>query len=191
MGSLYVALLHGQVVNKIGEEISSSLTHFDLHDIARTCRSYGIERYFVVTPLETMRNLAQRMVSYWNAGLGAHTVPNRQDALEVVTVAVDLDEAIAWIVDREGQPPRLVCTSARRLGEAVPYETMARAIEDEERPSLVLFGTAYGLSRAVVDRCEAILPPIRAGVWNHLSVRTAVAITLDRLVGEEGKRQRP
>ncbi len=36
-----------------------------------------------------------------------------------------------------------------------------------------------------------VLPPIRAGWWNHLSVRSAVAITLDRLVGELGRNDSP
>jgi hypothetical protein len=185
MGALYVALMHGQVVNKTGEEIASALTHFDVHDIARTCRTYGVARYYVVTPLETMRYLAQRMVSYWNAGLGAKTVPNRKDALEIVQVATDLAEVLEDIEKKDGALPRTVVTSARDLGTTVTYEELRTAIKAEERPVLVIFGTAYGLSPSVTEACENILPPIRKGSWNHLSVRSAVAITLERLVGEE------
>ncbi len=184
MPSLYVALMHGEVVDKTGKEISSSLTHFDVHDIARSCRSYGVARYFVVTPLETMRYLAQRMVSYWKSGLGAQTIPNRQDALEVVEVAIDLAEVIAKITEWEGQPPRVAYTSAKAGAATVSYEELGRAIHGGDRPILVLFGTAYGLSNSVTERCEDRLPPIRDGEWNHLSVRSAVAITLDRLIGE-------
>ena len=187
MGSLYVALMHGEVVDKNGAEIASSMTHFDLHDIARTCRSYGVERYYLITPLETMRYLADRMVSYWNAGLGAHLVPNRKDALEVVTVAADLDEAIIDIEDREGGlSPQKVVTSAKGLDEGeIGYKKLARTIREEPEPVLILFGTAYGLSASMREACDAALPPIRAGRWNHLSVRSAVAITLERLLGED------
>ena len=184
MGALYVALMHGQVVDKTGREIASALTHFDVHDIARTCRTYGVERYYVVTPLETMRYLAQRMVSYWNAGLGAKTVPNRQDALQIVQVATDLDEVLEDIRKRSGRLPRTVATSARDLGATVSYEDLGAAIRGEERPVLAIFGTAYGLSASVAEACDDVAPPIRKGRWNHLSVRSAVAITLERLVGE-------
>lgn len=184
MGALYVALMHGQVVNKTGREVTSALTHFDVHDVARTCRTYGVARYYVVTPLETMRYLAQRMVSYWNAGLGAKTVPNRRDALEIVQVATDLGEVLGDIRAREDAEARTVVTSARDLGITVTYEELSAAIRKESRPVLVLFGTAYGLSPTVTEACENILPPLRGGRWNHLSVRSAVAIVLDRLVGE-------
>lgn len=184
MASLYVALMHGEVIDKTGREVSSSLTHFDVHDIARSCRSYGVTRYYVVTPLETMRYLAQRMISYWKSGLGAQAIPNRQDALEVVEVAVDLEETVTRIESIEGRRPRLVFTSARAGAATVSYEELGCEIREGDRPVLVIFGTAYGLSNSVIERCDDRLPPIRAGEWNHLSVRSAVAITLDRLIGE-------
>jgi hypothetical protein len=184
MGALYAALMHGEVVDKTGREIASALTHFDLHDIARTCRAYDVERYYVVTPLETMRYLARRMVSYWNEGLGNHSIPNRAEALAVVEVATCLDEVVEAVTNKHGQAPLLVATSARPRKGGMDYADLARWICEEDRPALVLFGTAYGLADRVMERVDATLPPIRAGGWNHLSVRSAVAITLDRLVGE-------
>lgn len=185
MGALYVALLHGDVVDKTGEEIASSLTHFDVHDIARSCRTYGVKQYFVVTPLETMRYLAQRMISYWNAGLGTFTVPNRKDALEVVQVEKSLADAVDRIRLAEGHPPYLLATSAKVRETTIPYGEAYRWMTESERPVLLLFGTAYGLAGRIIEQCDATLPPIRAGRWNHLSVRSAVAITLERVVGEE------
>ncbi len=184
MGALYVALMHGGVVDKTGNEITSSLTHFDVHDIARSCRTYGVARYYVVTPLETMRYLAQRMISYWNAGIGNFSIPNRGEALEVVEVAIDLEEVLASIEKKEGTHPLVAATSARAQRGQVTFSDLARRIQETPQPVLILFGTAYGLSRRILDRCDYILPPIRAGRWNHLSVRSAVAITLERLVGE-------
>jgi hypothetical protein len=184
MGALYVALLHGDVVDKTGRAIASSLTHFDLHDIARTCRAYEVERYYVVTPLESMRYLAERMIAYWREGLGNHSIPNRADALAVVEIALTWNEAAAQVEEREGAGPLLVATSARAREKRMEYNELARFIRKGERPVLLLFGTAYGLSNRVIEACEATLPPIRAGGWNHLSVRSAVAITLDRLTGE-------
>ncbi len=53
--------------------------------------------------------------------------------------------------------------------------------------SKVLFGTGYGLSDEVLKAADALLEPIGdPSDWNHLSVRGAVAIVLDRLLGERG-----
>lgn len=185
MGDLYVALMHGQVVNKKGEEISSALTHFDLHDIARSCRTYGVSRYYIVTPLETMRYLAQRMISYWNAGLGAEAIPNRKDAIEIVEVVTYLEEVEERIEEREGKRPKKFSTSARADRGVVSYEEVSDLIRSTDHPVLIIFGTAYGLTTQVRESCDGELPAIRSGRWNHLSVRSAVAVVLDRLVGED------
>ena len=43
---------------------------------------------------------------------------------------------------------------------------------------------SWGLAPDVFETAEATLPSIRGvGEFNHLSVRSAVAITLDRLLG--------
>jgi hypothetical protein len=47
---------------------------------------------------------------------------------------------------------------------------------------LLVFGTGWGLAAPVVEEAHAVLEPIRGpGPWNHLSVRSACAIALDRL----------
>lgn len=186
MGAVYVALMHGEVVDETGEEKASSLTHFDLHDIARSCRSYGVARYFVVTPLETMRYLAQRMISYWNAGIGNYSIPNRGQALEVVDVVTSLDEVLQAIWARHHERARIVATSARKQASQITYRGLAEDIRSQKTPVLLLFGTAYGLSSRCIEQCDNTLPPIRDGRWNHFSVRSAVAITLERLIGEDG-----
>ncbi len=56
------------------------------------------------------------------------------------------------------------------------------------KPLLMLFGTGWGLSKEVLEMANHRLAPIR-GVsdYNHLSVRSAVAIILDRLLGPNGE----
>jgi hypothetical protein len=47
---------------------------------------------------------------------------------------------------------------------------------------LLLLGTGWGLAAEVLDRVDDVLEPIAgAGPYNHLSVRAAAAIMLDRL----------
>ena len=52
-----------------------------------------------------------------------------------------------------------------------------------ETPSeLLIFGTGWGLTREILDRCDDLLEPVRGtGDYNHLSVRSAASIILDRL----------
>jgi hypothetical protein len=58
-------------------------------------------------------------------------------------------------------------------------------LEGEGKPVIILFGTGWGLARSVVDGADGLLEPIRAarGDYNHLSVRSACAIAMDRLLG--------
>jgi hypothetical protein len=54
-------------------------------------------------------------------------------------------------------------------------------------PVLLLFGTGWGLTEEVLAAADRRLEPIQgAGDFNHLSVRAACAITLDRLLGRGG-----
>jgi hypothetical protein len=78
--------------------------------------------------------------------------------------------------------PRLVATSAREGGTRLGYDALQRRLADDARPELLVFGTGWGLTREVLDRCNDVLEPIRGvGDWNHLSVRSAASIILDRL----------
>jgi tRNA (guanine37-N1)-methyltransferase len=48
----------------------------------------------------------------------------------------------------------------------------------------MLFGTGQGLSQSLIERCDYLLLPIDGfSEFNHLSVRSAVAIVLDRWLG--------
>ncbi|MGC8720905.1 MAG: RNA methyltransferase, partial [Thermodesulforhabdaceae bacterium] len=52
-------------------------------------------------------------------------------------------------------------------------------------PVILLFGTAWGLADAVFEQADYILEPIRGkSSYNHLSVRCAAAIIIDRLFGD-------
>jgi hypothetical protein len=49
---------------------------------------------------------------------------------------------------------------------------------------VLVFGTGWGLTEEVLGRADDLLEPILGtGAYNHLSVRSAAAIILDRLRG--------
>ena len=91
-------------------------------------------------------------------------------------------EAIESVEARTGQRPVLVGTSARDHGDATPQHVGELL---QERPVLLLFGTGHGLAPEVLNMCDAVLRPLRwMDDYNHLPVRGAVAITLDRILGD-------
>ncbi|MCC6138047.1 MAG: RNA methyltransferase, partial [Bdellovibrionaceae bacterium] len=55
-----------------------------------------------------------------------------------------------------------------------------------EKPHFLVFGTGFGLADEVFESCDLLLEPIRGASkddYRHLSVRSAVSICLDRLMG--------
>ncbi|HEY6838272.1 MAG TPA: RNA methyltransferase, partial [Geobacteraceae bacterium] len=64
-------------------------------------------------------------------------------------------------------------------------EALAHMVCDAEQPYLLVFGTGWGLTEELFERADLVLRPIKGpGSYNHLSVRSAAAIILDRLLGE-------
>jgi len=187
MGSLYVGLLHFPMRNREGEIVATSTTSLDIHDIARSARTYGVARYFLVTPLPSQREISGRVRAFWTEGDGAHVTGRRREAMEFVVIAEDLDETLEWIEKAEGTPPLLVATSARRKSKnVVSFRELGERLRTDPRPVYILFGTGWGMADELVEVCDAILPPIMPdAAFNHLSVRAAVAIVLDRIAGDD------
>jgi hypothetical protein len=181
-GLTYIALLHFPVYDRNKRIVATAITNLDIHDLARSTRTYGLAGYFVVTPLERQRELATRIVGYWNEEEGP-----RAEALKKVRIASELKEVVEQIEREHGRKPRVIATSARKNGATtIEYGEMRRQLaEQSERPTLLVFGTGWGLEEALIEGCDGILEPIRGNAdYNHLSVRSAAAIILDRLFGE-------
>jgi len=187
MGSLYIALLHFPMRNRQGEIVATSTTSMDIHDIARSARTYGVARYFLVTPLPSQQEISWRVRGFWTEGEGARENSRRGEALEYVVVAEDLDETLRWIEEAEGVAPYLVATSARpKSKEIVSFDGLKERLRTDSRPVYILFGTGWGMADELIEACDALLPPIMPEAdFNHLSVRSAVAIVLDRVAGDD------
>jgi len=186
MGNLYVGLLHFPMRNRRGEIVATSTTSMDIHDIARSARTYGVARYFVVTPLPSQQAIAWRIRGFWTEGEQAAEASRRGEAMEYVVVAEDLEETLAWIEEAEGVRPLLVATSARTTDRPeLAFGELRRRLRRDPGPVYILLGTGWGMTDELIEACDAILPPVmRESDFNHLSVRAAAAILLDRLVGD-------
>jgi hypothetical protein len=184
MADFYLALLHYPVYDKERKIVTTSITNMDIHDIARSARTYGVKRYFVVTPTRTLRLLAEKILDHWEHGYGSNYNETRKDALSLVALAEDLDSTIRAIQTDTGETPRVVATSARSGTQRVSFADMCQLRETPGPPLLMILGTGWGLTDDILDQADYILEPIQ-GVddYNHLSVRAAAAILLDRLLG--------
>lgn len=181
--TLFLALIHHPVVNKRGESIGSAVTNLDIHDIARVARTYGVSRYYLATPYQDQQDLVRELLAHWATGHGAVYNPARKEALSIVRLVASLDEAREAVSARCGESPLVVATSAVQRDKTVAYEVLGERLRNR-RPVLVIFGTAHGLAGEILATVDATLPPIVGGSdYNHLSVRSAAAIVLDRLLG--------
>jgi hypothetical protein len=182
MGDLYLALLHHPVLDKNGVIVTSAVTNMDVHDIARSARTYGVREFYVATPVKTLHALVAKIIEHWEVGFGSSYNPTRKDALGLVRLANDLDDVLIAVERQAGTRPVVVVTSARPGANRVSFATLRQRLETSPTPRLLLFGTGWGLAPAIIDHADEILEPIVGpSDYNHLSVRSAAAVILDRL----------
>jgi tRNA (guanine37-N1)-methyltransferase len=184
--NLYCALVHYPVLDKDENTVAVSLTNLDIHDIARSSCAYGLGGYYVVTPLQDQREILETILNHWTKGKGKTRNPDRDAALELVHGCADVEEAIAAVRGRSGQEPLVLGSSARVDNGDMPCYSYARVGELlRQQPVLLLLGTGQGLSPQLSSLCGGQVPPLRwQGGYNHLSVRSALAIMLDRILGD-------
>jgi hypothetical protein len=182
---VYLALIHHPVYNKHREVVRTCLTPLDLHDIARVGRTYGVRGFFCVSALASQMDLAQTIFDHWTTGWGAGYNPNRKDAFSIARIIPDLEQARREIETEWGKPPRIVATSARLENPDLECHELRERIRKGDEAFLLLFGTGWGLLEDTVCNADYRLHPIRGRTaYNHLSVRSAVSIILDRVLGE-------
>ncbi|MCS7279389.1 MAG: tRNA (guanosine(37)-N1)-methyltransferase TrmD [Thermodesulfobacteriaceae bacterium] len=180
---LYLFLVHYPVLNKKGETIASAITNLDLHDLARLGRTYGVKGVYVIQPLEDQKTLGEQLVKYWLEGKGGDYNPLRKEAMKVIRFFKNLEEAIDEVQKLEGERPLLLGTDASPKREFISYEKVRELLW--ENPLILVLGTAWGLTEEVLKRCDYFLEPIwgRLDFYNHLSVRSAASILVDRILG--------
>lgn len=179
-----IALVHHPVLDAKRDVVTTAITNLDIHDLARSARTYGVSDYFVVHPITAQRDLCARICEHWRDGAGGKRIPDRKLALELVRTVPTLGAACEALGGR-GEIEVWV-TAARVVGAPVTLREARTRLDGEGRPVLLVFGTGWGLADEVIAGADALLEPVRAREatgYNHLSVRAACAILLDRLLG--------
>jgi hypothetical protein len=184
VAEIFLALLHHPVLDRNGRIITSAITSLDLHDLARSARTYGVRAVYVVHPVPEQREFARSVIEHWRIGYGRSFDSRRVEALELIEIVPDLDTAVAAAERVAGRRPAIVHTSAREE-QGISFTAMReRMAQNDAAPFLILLGTGFGLAPAARERTDLALEAIRGpGDYNHLSVRAAASIILDRLCG--------
>jgi len=150
-----------------------------------------VRKYFIINPLKSQRDLYQKIISFWQSDTGKEYQPDRAEALNKIEFMSSYQEAIDYVKNQEKTNPIVITTTAKQRENQIEYETFNSIVFNYESkkysknatPVLLIFGTGYGLADELHERADYVLSPIKSySEYNHLSVRSAVAIVLDRLI---------
>lgn len=189
---VHVALLHYPVYDKNKRIVATSITNYDIHDISRVVKTYGLGGYYMVTPLISQQELCRRIMRHWTEGFGSRYNQTRQEAFTTTYLAGSLQEVVERLHESYAVAPVVIMTSAREhvareCGKLLlRYAELQTQVEEHPAvPYLLVFGTGYGVENDCIrEYSQYVLEPIRGSLnYNHLSVRSAAAIILDRLFG--------
>jgi hypothetical protein len=178
-----VCLVHHPILDAQGAVVTTAITNLDVHDLARSSRTYGASDYFLVHPVAAQRDLVERILAHWREGSSGRRIPDRKEALAIARVVPSLDDVFAALGGRDAV--EVWVTSARDADGSVGWDDARARLAGEGKTVLLVFGTGWGLAPSVLAAADAQLAPIRPirGEYNHLSVRAACAIAMDRLLG--------
>lgn len=182
---IYIALLHFPVYDKNHQVVTTAVTNMDIHDISRAAKTYGVAGFYVVTPVKPLQKLALKIIDHWETGYGAEYNVTRKDALALARLSDNLDDTIVNIESETGEQPIIVVTSARDTGtERTSFMALQDMLQRSTQPFLIIFGTGWGLTETIISKADYVLEAVEGNAdYNHLSVRSAAAIILDRLLG--------
>jgi hypothetical protein len=180
-----LALVHYPVLDRRGDIVATALTNLDLHDLARTAMTFGVEKLYIVTPVAEQQRLAGKICEHWCQGYGATYNPLRKEALSLMEVCDSLETAMTTWEKHCGEAIVPLLTGAS-VNQGLTYRA-GRELASRQ-PLLIIFGTGWGLAPSLFDNGWQTLEAIKGnGEYNHLPVRSAAAIIMDRLFGSEGR----
>ncbi|MGA9110331.1 MAG: RNA methyltransferase [Smithella sp.] len=179
---LYIVLLHYPVYNREGRIVTTSIANMDIHDIARLAKTYAAKGFYIVNPIQEQRNLAREIIGHWREGYGANHNKFRQAAFELVKVKESLQAVLTDVAGESGFAPKIVVTGANLSGDLLGFAEFRQMLKNSNLPYLLVFGTGSGMAAEVISMADHKLEPIKGHEnYNHLAVRSAVAIVLDRV----------
>lgn len=184
--NFYIALLHFPVYNRRREVVTAAVANMDIHDIARAATTYGVNSFYIVTPIPKQHDLIGKILNHWLEGYGSDFNPSRREAFEIVRLKRTLEEVREDISESSGRRAKIIATGANLSAKgSISTNQLRGLIQGSADPFVMIFGTGSGLTDEIVNSADYRLMPIAGFTdYNHLSVRSAVSIVLDRLWGK-------
>jgi hypothetical protein len=183
MTAKYLGLVHYPIKNKRDELVRTSVTNLDIHDIARSCRTFGFKNYHIITPIQKQQELIGEILGFWNQDQANDYNPDRQDALSYIYVSESIENSITKITEIEGKKPLIAVTGANFASNNGSIDDLSKKCAELDVPLFLLFGTGWGLHDQALELADFSVVPIFGKApdgYNHLSVRSAVAIYLSQ-----------
>jgi hypothetical protein len=147
------------------------VTPLNVHDLARAARTYAVAPLYVVTPLLSQQALVNRILDHYRKGYGLGANPSRAEALR--DVCSSINEALTTCAAARA------ATRRRRDGGAGAKSIAARLGAGWREPGLAAL--RHRVWASTRRQCDHFLGRCAAGEFNHLLVRSAVAVIFDRL----------
>ena len=123
----YVILAHHPVLDRNDKVVTTSVTNFDIHDIARSCATFGVAGYYPTSPVRLQREKIERIVEIWRQEISQAGAQDRGQALGTIVVTDSVESALASIEKRHKAKPWVVATSAHdKLG----IDELWKAVDD-------------------------------------------------------------
>lgn len=179
-----LGLLHYPIMDREKKIVATNITNFDVHDIARACTVYGVDQYYLIHPMEEQRMFVDRILDHWRVGLGAKYNPSRSRALSRVKTAPSLEAARA-----DWDPAAMALGTHARPVPGTRLWTCPELKQHLQQPDtscFLVFGTGFGMTDEYMQGLDGVLESLRGAPpkdFRHLSVRSAVSIYLDRILG--------
>lgn len=181
MPSLYICLVHYPVKNQKNQIVNTSITNLDIHDIARLCATYDLAGYYIVQPIIKQRELFQELIDYWKCGMGAEYNSSRAKVFHKLKIVDSVERCIS---DISKDKDTIIIATGANMDNNISFTKLRELIK--EKNVVILFGTGWGLADEIVDVSHYKLDSIQGvGEYNHLSVRSAASIIIDRLCCEK------
>lgn len=181
----YAVIMYDQVLTKDENVTTTSIKSLDIHDIARACKTYGIEKLFIVTPLKDQKSIAKEFLKFWLETDGRVYNESRYKAVKNVVVVDSFSQVTEFISNQnDSLNPIILTTSAKRnTKKSITFNDQSK-IWAHKKPVVIVFGTGSGLNEQMIEKSDYLFVPIDGmSGYNHLSVRSAAAIVFDRWLG--------
>ena len=141
---LYVGLVHYPIYDKNFNVIATAITNYDLHDISRSAKTYGVKKYFIIHHIPGQLDMVHKIMDFWESPVGRNYNGYRTQAFDIVDIRPSIEAAVEAVTAAEGKRPYVVTTDARPMPTPFPIRSCGRSGKKTIRRSSCSLARATG-----------------------------------------------